>query len=330
MELHQLRYFCAVARTGSFTRAAAEEGVAQPSLSQQIVKLELTLGAKLFDRLSRSVQLTEYGRTLLPQALAILREVNEARSTLESLRRGVAGNLSVGCIPTITPYFLAPRLSGFAERFPDVELRLMEETTPKLVELLQAGKLDLAVVGLPPIVGQGRVGNIRGHFGLVALKGATAIARDHGQVRGQRLRRRVAAVQAEDGVGDDSAGVVSRREDTQFRHLTGAAAAVSDREILGDGRRPAAGQEEDGVGGSRREHPQFRHFTGAAAAVSDREILGDGRRPAVGKEEDDVERSRLGQVRQLLVTLPQSLRGTGGAGAHQAVQRAFHRGLEGG
>src|ERR1035438_9104672 len=59
MELHQLRYFCAVARTGSFTRAAAEEGVAQPSLSQQIVKLELTLGAKLFDRLSRSVQLTD-------------------------------------------------------------------------------------------------------------------------------------------------------------------------------------------------------------------------------------------------------------------------------
>jgi LysR family hydrogen peroxide-inducible transcriptional activator len=149
MEMHQLRYFCAVARTGSFTRAAAEEGVAQPSLSQQIVKLELTLGAKLFDRLSRSVQLTECGRTLLPQALAILREVNEARSTLESLRRGVAGNLSVGCIPTITPYFLAPRLSDFAGRFPDVELRLMEETTPKLVELLQAGKLDLAVVGLP-------------------------------------------------------------------------------------------------------------------------------------------------------------------------------------
>lgn len=149
MELHQLRYFCAVARTRSFTRAAVEEGVAQPSLSQQIVKLERTLGAKLFDRLSRSVQLTEYGRTLLPQAQAILREVNEARSTLESLRRGVAGNLSVGCIPTITPYFLAPRLSGFAGRFPDVQLRLMEETTAKLVELLQAGTLDLAVVGLP-------------------------------------------------------------------------------------------------------------------------------------------------------------------------------------
>jgi LysR family hydrogen peroxide-inducible transcriptional activator len=149
MELHQLRYFCAVARTGSFTRAADEEGVAQPSLSQQIVKLERTLEARLFDRLSRSVQLTEYGRMLLPQALEILRGVNEARNTLESLRRGVGGHLSVGCIPTITPYFLAPRLSGFTRRYPEVEFRLMEETTPKLVELLQAGKLDLAVVGLP-------------------------------------------------------------------------------------------------------------------------------------------------------------------------------------
>src|ERR1700686_5208142 len=116
MEFHQLRYFCAVARTGSFTRAADEEGVAQPSLSQQIVKLETTLGAKLFDRLSRTVQLTENGRTLLPQAQAILREVNEARSTLESLRRGVGGHLAVGCIPTLTPYFLSPRLGAFAAR----------------------------------------------------------------------------------------------------------------------------------------------------------------------------------------------------------------------
>src|ERR1700730_13429920 len=126
MELHRLRYFCAVVRTGSFTRAAIEEGVAQPSLSQQIGKLEQTMGSKLFDRLGRTVQLTEYGRTLLPQALAILRQVNQARSTLESLRRGVGGHLSVGCIPTLTPCFLAPRLSRFTERLPDVELWVRE------------------------------------------------------------------------------------------------------------------------------------------------------------------------------------------------------------
>src|SRR5262249_5555762 len=99
--------------------------------------------------LSRTVQLTEYGRTLLPRAQSILREVNEARSSLESLRRGVGGHLSVGCIPTLTPFFLAPRVSRFTASFPEVELRLVEETTPKLVELLQAGELDLALVGLP-------------------------------------------------------------------------------------------------------------------------------------------------------------------------------------
>src|SRR5260370_41557681 len=96
MEFHQLRYFCAVARTGSFTRAAAEEGVAQPSLSQQIVKLEQTIGSKLFDRLGRSVQLTEYGRTLLPQALAILGQAKEGGRLLGALARGVGGQTLAG------------------------------------------------------------------------------------------------------------------------------------------------------------------------------------------------------------------------------------------
>src|ERR1039457_6689740 len=143
MKIHQLRYFCAVARTGSFTRAAVEEGVTQPSLSQQIVKLEKTLGAKLFDRLSRAVQLTEYGRMLLPKAQTILREVNEARSVLQSLRRGVGGHLSVGCIPTLTPYFLAPRLSRFTTNFPQVELRLGVGKTHRLADRKEVHIPDL-------------------------------------------------------------------------------------------------------------------------------------------------------------------------------------------
>ncbi|MBV8550736.1 MAG: LysR family transcriptional regulator [Acidobacteriaceae bacterium] len=149
MEIHQLRYFCAVARTRSFTKAAEQERVAQPSLSQQISRLEQSLGAKLFDRLGRGVQLTEAGRALLPQATEILRQLNNAKTAVESLRRGVAGRLAVGCIPTVTPYFLAPQIGDFAQKFPDVDLRLVEEITPKLVELLQAGELDLAVVSPP-------------------------------------------------------------------------------------------------------------------------------------------------------------------------------------
>ena len=66
MEFHQLRYVCAIAETGSFSRAAERCHVAQPSLSQQVLKLEQDLGAKLFDRLGRSVRLTEAGRAFLP------------------------------------------------------------------------------------------------------------------------------------------------------------------------------------------------------------------------------------------------------------------------
>jgi LysR family transcriptional regulator, hydrogen peroxide-inducible genes activator len=149
MELHQLRYFCAVARTGSFTKAALDEGVAQPSLSQQIARLEESVGAQLFDRLGRGVQLTEYGKSLLPQATEILRQLRNAQISLESMRRTVSGRLAIGSIPTIMPYWLAPRLNDFAREYPDVQLRLVEDTTTKLVELLQAGKLDIALVALP-------------------------------------------------------------------------------------------------------------------------------------------------------------------------------------
>jgi len=88
------------------------------------------LGSQLFDRLGRGVKLTEFGRALLPQAQEILRQVNNARGALESLRLSVAGRLAIGCIPTITPYFLAPRLRDFVDQYPEVDLRLVEDITP--------------------------------------------------------------------------------------------------------------------------------------------------------------------------------------------------------
>src|SRR2546430_14938170 len=76
----QLRYFCAIAETGSFSRAAQQSHVSQPSLSQQIGKLEDELGARLFDRLGRTVRLTELGAAFLPRARAVLRDLEAARS----------------------------------------------------------------------------------------------------------------------------------------------------------------------------------------------------------------------------------------------------------
>jgi LysR family hydrogen peroxide-inducible transcriptional activator len=149
VEVHQLRYFCAVAHAGSFTRAAEEEGVAQPSLSQQILKLEAEMGTKLFERLGRSVRLTQPGELLLPQAQGILRQFAEARRSVQEMLTGVKGRLSVGSIPTVMPYFVAQRAPRFLDEYPDVDLQLIENTTPRLVEGLQSGDLDLAILALP-------------------------------------------------------------------------------------------------------------------------------------------------------------------------------------
>jgi LysR family hydrogen peroxide-inducible transcriptional activator len=149
MEIHQLRYFCAVSRTGSFTRGAEEEGVAQPTLSQQIRKLEATLGAALFERRGRQVRLTKPGERLLPIAQSVLRQIADARHAIDGVRGDIRGPLSVGCVPTVMPYLLAPRAAEFRHKYPDVELRLFENTTARLAQQLQAGELDLAIVGLP-------------------------------------------------------------------------------------------------------------------------------------------------------------------------------------
>src|SRR5438309_4675639 len=149
MELHQLRYFCAVAETGSFSRAAEQSHVSQPSLSQQILKLEDELGARLFDRLGRSVRLTELGKTFLPRAHAVLRELEAARGDVVEGKEFIGGPVSVGVIPTVGPYFLPARLTAFSRKFGQVRLTVVEEITPILLDRLRAGTIDVAILALP-------------------------------------------------------------------------------------------------------------------------------------------------------------------------------------
>jgi LysR family transcriptional regulator, hydrogen peroxide-inducible genes activator len=149
MELHQLRYFCAVAETGSFSRAAEQSHVAQPSLSQQILKLEDELGARLFDRLGRSVRLTDVGTAFLPRARAVLRELEAARGDVVERKDSVGGPVSIGVIPTVAPYFLPPRLTFFTRHFPQAQLTVIEDITPVLLERVRASKVDIAILALP-------------------------------------------------------------------------------------------------------------------------------------------------------------------------------------
>ncbi|MEZ5402830.1 MAG: LysR family transcriptional regulator [Bryobacteraceae bacterium] len=155
-DLRQLEYFCAVARTGSFTKAAEDLGIAQPSLSEQIARLEQGLGAALFERLNRRIELTPLGEAILGKAQALLEDAAALPDHFERARKGVSGPLRVGAIPTILPYFVAPLLKGFTDRYPDVDLHVREGTTAELVEQILDGTMDLAVLSLP-VEGSGLV-----------------------------------------------------------------------------------------------------------------------------------------------------------------------------
>lgn len=149
MEIHQLRYFCAVARTGGFTRAAHQEHLAQPSLSQQVRKLEDELGTRLFDRLGRSVRLTSFGEAFLPRAEAILRQLAGAKQEIEEMAGLERGKLSLGSIPTIAPYLLPDCLSTFSKQFPQIRINVIEDLTAELLNRVQEGVIDLAFLVLP-------------------------------------------------------------------------------------------------------------------------------------------------------------------------------------
>ena len=95
MEVHQLRYFCAIVKQGTFTRAAESEHVAQPSLSQQILKLEDELGGKLFYRLPRSARLTALGESFLPRALAILQAIRESKAEAEKMNKSGCAQMPI-------------------------------------------------------------------------------------------------------------------------------------------------------------------------------------------------------------------------------------------
>jgi LysR family transcriptional regulator, hydrogen peroxide-inducible genes activator len=149
MELHQLRYACAVADSGSFSRAAERCQIAQPSLSQQVLKLEEELGVKLFHRLGRGIRLTESGRAFLPHARNILDQVDVARASVALNNADVRGNVTLGAIPTIAPYLIPSYTAAFTKRFPDARLRIVEEITPVLIEGLRNLSIDFALLALP-------------------------------------------------------------------------------------------------------------------------------------------------------------------------------------
>ena len=143
IELRHLRYFVAVAEELHFTRAARRLRIAQPPLSQQIRKLEHHIGHPLFNRNSRAVALTEAGETLLERARHLLRRIDEDVETVRSVGRGEMGSLTVGFIGSAMLTVLPALLRNYRVSYPQVELRLRELTTSRLINAIREGTVDV-------------------------------------------------------------------------------------------------------------------------------------------------------------------------------------------
>lgn len=146
MDIQQLKYFLTVVETGTFTAAADKCHVSQPSLSLLIAKLENEAGGSLFDRGRSGARLTARGQSLLPHAREILHEVEAARRDWMALDGFEHGEVVLGCLPTTGTYILPRILRTFRKKFPRLEVRLREESSPLLAETLRRGDVDLALV----------------------------------------------------------------------------------------------------------------------------------------------------------------------------------------
>ena len=157
MELRHLRYFVAVADDLSFTKAAGKLRLAQPSLTRQIHNLEEELGVRLLNRSKSRVTLTEEGRAFLTDARRILALATESVLAVQRLSRGEVGQLNIAYLPNFDFELLPESLRAFRQTFPHVALNLFDMTPAEQLRALEARKIDLGFVGLPPAPAGGAI-----------------------------------------------------------------------------------------------------------------------------------------------------------------------------
>lgn len=148
-DLRLLRYFLAVARERSLTRAAARLHMAQPPLSQQIAMLEQMLGCSLFIRRPRGVELTDAARALVPRAEAILRALDDTMREVRDVADGSAGVVRIAAVPTAAAGVLAAAFAAFREERPRVVLALRETGSLEALALVADGHVDLGILRGP-------------------------------------------------------------------------------------------------------------------------------------------------------------------------------------
>src|SRR5690606_35092679 len=137
MEMHQVRYFLAVARTLNFTRAAEECNVAQPSLTRAIRQLEGELGGDLFRRERPHAQLTELGQRMLPLLRQCYESAVSARALAQAIKKGEVGSLRLAISSSIDPALVTPHVVELGKLFTGLDLKLLRGTGPDVLEYLK-------------------------------------------------------------------------------------------------------------------------------------------------------------------------------------------------
>lgn len=146
MELRQLRYFVAIVDHGSLSRAALVLHVAQPALTAQLRQLEEELGAQLLHRSAQGMTATDAGRLFYQHALAILKQVADARAAVAQSTERPSGSVTLGLPHSISGALALPLLTAARARYPEITLQLTEEISGNLIEQLKSGRLNLAVL----------------------------------------------------------------------------------------------------------------------------------------------------------------------------------------
>ena len=149
MNLRDLSYLVSLAEFKHFGRAAEASFVSQPTLSTQIKKLEEELGVSLVERTPRKILLTEVGREIALRAREVLNEVEQIRAIARRTLDPESGTIRLGIFPTLGPYLLPHMVPRIRERFPRLELLLIEEKTEVVLRQLREGKLDAGILALP-------------------------------------------------------------------------------------------------------------------------------------------------------------------------------------
>lgn len=147
--LTELEYMVAVADEGQIGLAAEACHVAQPTLSTGLKKIEDKLGVTIFERNRRSVEATPAGKRLIAQARDVLESAREIQRIAQSVRDPAAGELRLGIIATIAPYFLPSLLPAVSDEYPELELTVVEGLTEELLDDLEAHNLDAVLLAQP-------------------------------------------------------------------------------------------------------------------------------------------------------------------------------------